>query len=491
MSFLEPSSLPLSERLRFFSSLSEASKRNSCSFTRSPPFNSIERSSSVSSYHYYMATTPRSSTSLSSASVTPTPMECTLPMFIESPTLLRKYNSASTAANEDSDPATESAHDLTDSRFAIKADIVKTSPFLRAKLIPAHVTETETTPTSTLTPTMKRIKLKTIGKLMLPSTFLNNDRNNNNFKESSANKDSSSATDSNGENENTGPPKKIGKIKSPFIENCNQKHPKQMQINARCSKFDYNSKATNSQSALTSLENSADHNSLDISGNTNGISNGNGQRKYQNTSSQMNGHHYKEDFSTDSGKENVDTSVKEQTTPVVDIRRKFTRKANTSQSFNTSTASGITRQLTPRSASLNGPYSSPQVDDKYAKYFGVTNSAKSNKTNRPPPPLPKEPPPSSPAGVARQNHFGQQSQGNKSPQPQVIAINRNVRLWHSSGRGVKRMASVIKELKKFEDIIVTEKELKLASKEFDNLLHNDSILKHSSKELEQIFSSIV
>ncbi|XP_037819219.1 serine/arginine repetitive matrix protein 2-like isoform X4 [Lucilia sericata] len=491
---IEPSSLPVSERLRFFSSLSEAGKRSSCSFTRSPPFNSIERSSSIGSYHYYMATTPRSSTSLSSASVTPTPMECPLPIFIESPTILRKDSSASREANEPVVPAAEPPHDLTDSRFAIKADIVKTSPFLQvnkqALPIPAHVAETETTPTSTLTPTMKRIKLKTIGKLMLPSTFLNNDRNNNNSKESSSNRESSSATDSNGENENSGPPKKIGKIKSPFIENCNQKQQKQMQINTKCMKFDYNNKTQNSLTALTSLENSADHHNMDISSNSNGISNGNGlnQRKYQNSSLQINGHHHNEDFSTDSGKENVDTSLQEQTTPVVEMRRKFTRKANTSQSFNTSNGSGISRQLTPRSASLNGPHSSPQVDDKYAKYFGVaTSSTKSTKSNQQQaPPLPKQPPPSSPA---QQDQFGQQLE--KTPQPQVMAINRNVRLWHSSGRGVKRMSSVINELKKFEDIVVTDRELKLASKEFDNLLHNDTLLKHSSKELDRIFSSIV
>ncbi|TMW51683.1 hypothetical protein DOY81_003229 [Sarcophaga bullata] len=479
---IEPSSLPLSERLRFFSNLSgSSSKRNSCSFTRSPPFNSIERSSSIGSYHYYMANTPRSSTSLSSASVTPTPTECHLPLFIESPMVLKKEGSSSTSAEATNEVVNPEA-DLTDSRFAIKPDIVKTSPFLQASkpisAIQGHLGETETTPTSTLTPTMKRIKLKTVGKLMLPSTFLNNDRNNNSPKEplSCVSTTSSTGDSINGmdNNENSGPPKKIGKIKSPFIENCNQKQQKLMLNSSRGMKFDYNSKTTNSLMALSSVENSADHHSMDTS------AGGVVMRKCFNNSMQINGHHhsFNEDLNTDSGKENVDTSLKEQTTPVVEIRRKFTRKANTSHSLNTS-STGITRQLTPRSASLNGPYTPSPVNDKYAKYFGV-KSAKS--------------PPSSKQQQQEQHtvqDFGMQAENSTASPFPSQAVNRNVRLWHSTGRGIKRMASVINELKKFEDIVVTERELKLASKEFENLLSNETILKHSSKELDRIFSSIV
>lgn len=459
-----------------------------------------------------MATTPHSSTSLSSASVTPTPMEYPLPIFIESPTILRKNSSSSTATNEPVTANNDPTHDFTDSRFAIKPDIVKTSPFLQAtkqaSAIPGHLAETETTPTSTLTPTMKRIKLKTIGKLMLPSTFLNNDRNNNNSKDScSGNKESSSASESNGENEHTGPPKKIGKIKSPFIENCNQKQQKSVQVNTKSMKFDYNNKGQqhNSLTALSSLENSSDHHSMEIT--SNGLSNGVGsQRKYQNTSLQTNGHYNNnEDFSTDSGKENIDTSVKEQTTPVIEIRRKFSRKANTSQSFSNSTASGTTtRQLTPRSASLNGSHSSssPQVDDKYAKYFGLATTNKSNKSSQPPA-LPKQPPPtltSSTSSISTNNtsnnvpdHFGLQTESSPQ-QPQVMAINPNVRLSHSnsSSRGLKRQSSVrsINEVKKVKDIIVTEEELQKASKEFDQLF-KDIVNEKASKEFDKLFSRIV
>ena len=415
-----------------------------------------------------MANTPRSSTSLSSASVTPTPTECPLPLFTESPMVLKKAESGE--ANEFGNPEA----DLTDSRFAIKPDIVKASPFLQASK-----PETETTPTSALTPTMKRIKLKTVGKLMLPSTFLNNDRNNNSPKEPLSSVSTTSSTvesiNSTDNIENSGPPKKIGKIKSPFIENCNQKQQKLMLNSSRGTKFDYNSKTTNSLMALSSVENSADHHSMDTNGiNAGGVT----MRKYFNNSMQINGRHHSfhEDVNTDSGKENVDTSLKEQTMPVVEIRRKFTRKANTSQSLNTS-GTGISRQLTPRSASLNGPYTPSPVHDKYAKYFGV-KSAKS---------------PSSKQQQQEQHSvqdFGMQRENSSSPFPSQ-AINRNVRLWQSTGRGVKRMASVISELKKFEDIVVTERELKLASKEFENLLSNETILKHSSKELDRIFSSIV
>uniref|UniRef100_A0A1I8NH21 Uncharacterized protein n=1 Tax=Musca domestica TaxID=7370 RepID=A0A1I8NH21_MUSDO len=544
----QPSSLPVSERLRFFSSLSESHNRNSGSYTRSPPLGCIERSSSLSSYGgYFMPTTPRSSTSQSSASVTPTPMECggsssqqqqqhqQWPVTLaESPTILKRDLAATTSQTDGQCQSYQlqknaTIHDFSDSREVIKADIVKTSPFLQAtnrvSATPAHLANADTTPTSTLTPTMKRIKLKTIGKLMLPTTFLNNDRNNNHTKENNGSSSAGSSTttslseqnsvDSN-DSSSQQPPKKIGKIKSPFIENCNQMQQNKVQLGSKCMKFDYRNHEGGNSTALSSVENSNDHHhhsnnvvSKYFNNSANGLSNGH--------------HHQQEDSNTDSGKENIDTSSSTggcmltdssssattcKTTPIGEIRRKFTRKANSStntQSLNTSGPAGTRTQLTPKSASFTGPHSSsPQIDSKYAKYFGMSSSSSKTPTSAngtAPPALPKQPPPQS-------NQLNNKSADANGPSIEIRfssppaatneAINHHVNLWQSrsagSSRRLKRsLTSNLAELKQFEEIVVTERELKQAAKEFDNLLCGESVLQQPTMvvELEKIFSSIV
>ncbi|XP_061394991.1 mucin-2 [Musca vetustissima] len=541
---IEPSSLPVSERLRFFSSLSESHNRNSGSYTRSPPLGCIERSASLSSYGaYFMPTTPRSSTSQSSASVTPTPMECVgvggggsqqqwPAILTESPTILKKDLAATdghggvVAVQNYHLQKNATIHDFSDSREVIKADIVKTSPFLQAakpiSATPAHLANADTTPTSTLTPTMKRIKLKTIGKLMLPTTFLNNDRNNNNnqTKESNGGGSSNSSTTASLSEQNSvdssdsssqQPPKKIGKIKSPFIENCNQMQQNKVQLNSKCMKFDYRNHQNGT--ALSSVENSNDHHSNNVV-----------SKYFNNSAPGLSNGHSQEDSNTDSGKENIDTSSSDCTkadgssgstinsttckaTPIVEIRRKFTRKANSSNTQSLSTSAPNTRtQLTPKSASFTGPHSSsPQIDSKYAKYFGMSNS--SSKTPTTAPTLPIQPPPSAASSNSQQlNNKSDQSNGSgieirfSSPPANNTneAINHHVNLWQSRSAGgpasrrLKRsLTANIAELKQFEEIVVTDRELKQAAKEFDNLLCGESVLQQPTMvvELEKIFST--
>lgn len=513
-----------------------------------------------------MPTTPRSSTSQSSASVTPTPMECGgaqqwPAVLTESPTILKKDQGPKAPVVEVVNQTlvvnkNATIHDFTDSRDVIKADFVKTSPFLQtvkpASATPAHLANTDTTPTSTLTPTMKRIKLKTIGKLMLPTTFLNNDRNNNH---TSTNGGGCSGVVSAKETSNTAvaaatlseqisvesndsssqqPPKKIGKIKSPFIENCNQMQQNKVQLNTKCMKFDYRHQIPNSTTttttttALSSVENSNDHHHHNSN---------NAIGKYFNNSAPIlsNGHaahhgpgHQQEDASTDSGKENIDTSssncsenintsMTKTTTPVGEIRRKFTRKNNNNtQSLNTSSGPTTRTQLTPRSASFNGSCShtsSPQIDSKYAKYFGMATSSGSSlnsssgtkmsqENGTTEPPLPKQPPPQMKVSE-KSNTTSVEQRLKSSPTASVNAteaFNHHVNNHHwqnhrTSPRGLKRsMTGHVTELKKFEDIVVTERELKLAAKEFDNLLCSESVLQQPPTmviELEKIFSSIV
>lgn len=414
-------------------------------------------------------------------------MECNQPppIFTESPMILKRdqCNNKTTPFNPHLMENHASIQDFTDSREVIKADIVKTSPFLQvANPINAHIHVTETTPTSTLTPTMKRIKLKTIGKLMLPQTFLNNDRNNNTHS-----KENSGCEQSGSENDASQPPKKIGKIKSPFIENCNQMHQNKTQLSAKCIKLEHR----NQPSALASLENSAEHYTNSSNGN-----------KFFNTSSSTltNGHHHHhpnaDDSNTDSGKENVDNSTTSatetitQTTPVVEMRRKFTRKTTSTQSLNTS---GPRQQLTPRSASLNGPNSSsPQIDSKYAKFFGIASAnagqEKANSAQKAklmPPPLPKQPPPKLTAETKARQEFLPEIRLSPCGTTPTTKLNR------FSANTTSRMSCIIKLLKAYEDIVVTERELKQAPKEFENLLHKEAIRAQQTIELEKIFSSIV
>ncbi|XP_059216275.1 uncharacterized protein LOC106082465 isoform X8 [Stomoxys calcitrans] len=534
---IEPSSLPVSERLRFFSSLTESNNRNSGSFTRSPPMSGIERSSSLSSYaNYFSANTPRSSTNQSSASVTPTPMECgqQWPSVLnDSPTILKQdqiinhLKVITNGASESFSKKNSSISDFTDSREVIKADIVKTSPFLQASgqpvsATPAHLSNADTTPTSTLTPTMRRIKLKIIGKLMLPTTFLNNDRNNN--QTSGQTKENTTPTasltfseqisvESNDSMSSQQPPKKIGKIKSPFIENCNQMQQNKMQLNVKSMKFDYRQNSHPPQqasTALASLENSAEHHASH-----------NGLSKYFNNSAPnlSNGHghvllhssHHTEDSNTDSGKENIDTSssagtmdssttmASTKTTPVVEIKRKLTRK-NTPNAQSLHSGGIVSRtQVTPRSASFNGSSksSTPQVDSKYAKYFGLktpTNtSSHSNglangfKTPQIPPPLPKQPPPQLPKSSETLNI-------SQSMSPSAEAINQHVQLWVSNGasRGVKRMAcsSPQEMITKFEDIVVADDELRQADEEFDRLFGELDVQPATMVEFEKIYREL-
>ncbi|XP_036345431.1 myb-like protein A [Rhagoletis pomonella] len=454
----QPTSLPVSERLRFFTNLAEAANRSaSNSYTRSPPqhYFSTDRCGSANSYtnQNSFTFTPRSSlngsgsTSNSSASVTPTPMECYSPPLLEPQLIsINEIDSALQMEEHNDDELVESAYRSSHQTSAFikltKSSSQTLLPSVLAHRLDMSAPAPATAPTAAitspdaLTPVARRIKMKTIGKLLLPQTFLNNERNsnqhNNNNNSSNNNYNNNNMSGShmmaNGSNNDTcdsecssidlgskPPPqlKKIGKIKSPFIENCLQMQQKHHQLNSKCMKYDH--KSTPHNNALAALENNVanggggggerDVNSLPLS---KSLQNGNAAQLAARVNSN-------EDNNADSGKENnyCDTQhtapllilspsasgVTEQTrSPVVEMRKKFSRimsnaslsalmlqrhtthavsGANDSGSAaiklngsaNNSCSSGSSASTTPRNSI---------IDEKFAKYFGLTSNAGSH-----------------------------------------------------------------------------------------------------------------
>lgn len=444
----EPTSLPVSERLRFFTNLTEAASRSaSSSYTRSPSqrfLTATDRCGSANSFSHNnsFTFTPRSSynggsTTTSSASVTPTPMECCSPPLTDQQQLI-SINEIDSPLHMDSErhtpsppPTIPTSNAPQESESSTFINLTKSSsqtllPSLLAQRLarsaPASTATSLTTSPSSLTPVTRRIKMKTIGKLLLPHTFLNNERNSlqnisNNTSDNGVcvsyaqNDTCENESGSYIEAESKAPPaplKKIGKIKSPFIENCLQMQQKHHQ-NSKCMKYDHKSTPHN---ALAALENNVSNGMVGGGG-------GGGERDVNSLPPRkplQNGNaglpppsriETNEDGKEDSGKENnyCDTNVapllalsptassiavSEQLpqSPVVEMRKKFTRIMSNStlstvqqrhtahllsacNSNNNGNAPGNDKSV---SSAPTTPRNSI-IDDKFAKYFGLAPSS--------------------------------------------------------------------------------------------------------------------
>ncbi|XP_054733796.1 pneumococcal serine-rich repeat protein-like isoform X3 [Anastrepha obliqua] len=434
---IEPTSLPVSERLRFFANLTEAANRSlSSSYTRSPSQRHLtaDRCGSANSYNHIhsITNTPRSSyngggsTTTSSASVTPTPMDCYSPPLSE-PQLI-SINEIDSALQMEHN-FDETAPSPLPSEPVPNATTHETSAFIKLSKSSSHTSLSSVVAQrlalsvpvpvvgpSALTPVARRIKMKTIGKLHLPQTFLNNDHNssqsssnnNNNISNNSIGNVYSDTCDSECSSIEAvskppaAPLKKIGKIKSPFIENCLQMEQKHHQLNSKYMKYDHKSTPHN---ALAALENNVansgggerDMNSLPQ---RKPLQNGNASLPPQRVDSN-------EDSNTDSGKENNYGGIKavplltisptaslialtEQShSPVVEMRKKFTRIMNGSSLSTVSqrlsahanhTDNGSVNGKGNGNGNSSGVSSAPttprnsMIDEKYAKYFGLTSN---------------------------------------------------------------------------------------------------------------------
>ncbi|XP_044314141.1 uncharacterized protein LOC108052880 isoform X16 [Drosophila rhopaloa] len=302
---MQPSSLSLAERLAFFSNLCESGgggggryRSRTSSYSRSPP---IDR------------TTPRSSTTASSASVTPTPMDY-------SPIPHEKEPSSLTLESI-IEPEQEELKEQVDQEEC-QVQLRKKIPVLRESPLQNgfHVLSRSATDppsrgdddTTTL-----RVSVRTIGKLIMPDTF-RGDRNNNSSSNKSASWSTSMVKLQNVEPVNLSVHlRTIGKVKSPFIEKQQEKL------------------------------------------NTEKLSNG--------TS----------DSGSDSGKENCASNQQEnqeesERAPprVSEMRRKITRLVQQQQPQ----PQPVNRRHTTEITSVTIATRSPNVDDRFAKYFGVKES---------------------------------------------------------------------------------------------------------------------
>ncbi|XP_017022806.1 streptococcal hemagglutinin isoform X3 [Drosophila kikkawai] len=325
----EPSSLSLAERLAFFSSLcgnnsgtNSASGRyrsRTSSYSRSPP---IDR------------TTPRSSTTASSSvSVTPTPMDYSPIPHEKEPSSLTLESIIEPAEQEhvDAKPKEQQEEQL-EVQLRTKEPVLRESPLHNG----FHaLSRSATDPTNATTP-LRTIRLRTVGKLILPESF-RNDRNNNtnsagnhNNNNSSSNNSSPSWSTVQAKLQTLNPidvavtARTIGKVKSPFIEKQQEK-----------------------------------------------MSNG------TNTS----------DSGSDSGKENCASNHQQQEQQdqdrdtaqrVSEVRRKINRLVQQQQHQAPPAVNRRhTTEITSVTVSLARP---PNVDDRYAKYFGVKNKDKENES---------------------------------------------------------------------------------------------------------------
>uniref|UniRef100_A0A0A1WHR2 Uncharacterized protein n=1 Tax=Zeugodacus cucurbitae TaxID=28588 RepID=A0A0A1WHR2_ZEUCU len=440
----QPTSLPVSERLRFFTNLTEAASRSaSSSYTRSPSqrfLTANDRCGSANSFSHNnsFTFTPRSSynggsTSTSSASVTPTPMECCSPPLCDQQQLI-SINEIDSPLQLDSErhtpsppPAMPIPHAAQESSAYIaltKSSSQTLLPSLLAhRLAMSAPTPTSAVPTSpsSLTPVTRRIKMKTIGKLLMPHTFLNNERNSLQSFSSNASENgvcvsyaqSDTCESENGsyietDNSKAPPPaplKKIGKIKSPFIENCLQMQQKHHQLNSKCMKYDHKSTPHNA------LENNVSNGTVGSGGGGGGERDANSlppRKPLQNGNAGLPPPpriETNEDSKADTGKENnyCDTNgapllalsptassiaLSEQLShsPVVEMRKKFTRIMS-SATMSTVAQRHAVHSLTNGTGNSNGNgnaqangssvHSAPTtprnsiIDDKFAKYFGL------------------------------------------------------------------------------------------------------------------------
>ncbi|XP_034108245.1 serine/arginine repetitive matrix protein 2 isoform X5 [Drosophila albomicans] len=336
----EPSSLSLAERLAFFSSLCEgnggsttptssmphhvahprfASRANSYASRSSPPYNSIDRSSnSPSSNHsnHSMAN------SISSASVTPTPMECT-------PT---------TQEEEQQQSLTEHQNGF------VQLTRSATAPPTAATAVTTSTIVTPLTESTSLT-APRRIKLRTVGKLVMPDTFLS-DRKHNNHRNSCLGRLQTMEDIHISMGVRT-----IGKIKSPFIEQQQQKElRKQQSMQAMEQQSNGNGH---------SLSDSGDDAHSSDSGKENCAANQQQQQQQQETQQQP-------------------QSQQQQSQQVQELKRKLTHFSQiTVQQKKPQATTAVNRRHTTE---LSGNIRAPNVDERYAKYFGLKESYSSTTT---------------------------------------------------------------------------------------------------------------
>ncbi|KRK01534.1 pneumococcal serine-rich repeat protein isoform X12 [Drosophila yakuba] len=308
----EPSSLSLAERLAFFSNLCESGggggsasasgryRSRTSSYSRSPP---VDR------------TTPRSSTTASSASVTPTPMDYSPIPHDKEPSSLTLESII--------EPEQEEVKEQVEQVDQEEVKLRKKEPPLRES--PLHngfhvLTRSATEPPSSTLPLP--ISIRTVGKLVLPDTF-RGDRNNNNNSSSKSTSWSSSCMVKLQSLEPVSlsvHSRTIGKVKSPFIEKQLEKpHAEKL---------------------------------------TNGTS----------------------DSGSDSGKENCASNEQEhlqrqqsqdedRAAPprVSEMRRKISRLVQQQQPQ----PQPVNRRHTTEITTVTIGMRSPNVDDRFAKYFGV------------------------------------------------------------------------------------------------------------------------
>ncbi|KMY97093.1 uncharacterized protein Dsimw501_GD13687, isoform F [Drosophila simulans] len=313
----EPSSLSLAERLAFFSNLCESGggggsasaggryRSRTSSYSRSPPGD---------------RTTPRSSTSASSVSVTPTPMD---------------YS----PIPHDKEPSSLTLESIIEpEQEEVKEQVVQDEVKLRKKEpvqreSPQHngfhvLTRSATDPPPSTSPL--RISIRTVGKLVLPDTF-RGDRNNNSSSRSGSTSWSNSCMVKLQSLEPVSlsvHSRTIGKVKSPFIEKQQDKPHIEKLANG-----------TSDSGSDSGKENCAS----------------NEQEHLQHQQSQ--------------DEDRAPPRVSE-------MRRKISRLVQQQQPQ----PQPVNRRHTTEITSVTVGMRSPNVDDRFAKYFGVKETCNSTTT---------------------------------------------------------------------------------------------------------------
>ncbi|XP_017157083.1 pneumococcal serine-rich repeat protein isoform X17 [Drosophila miranda] len=328
----EPSSLSLAERLAFFSSLCDGSagsasgggryRSRTSSYSRSPP---TDR-------------TPRNS----SSSLTPTRMEYSPTPYDQDQQQQQLQQQPSSLTLEiimepepEPDPETSSSSSSSQQHNGFHV-------LTRSATEPC----TNNASTAAITPTsLRSVRMRTVGKLVLPDTFRGGDRNNNNKSgTASVNRNSYAAAEHLKIVEAVQIPvtvRAIGKIKSPFIE---QQHHFTPTVTATVKPVKYDYKQTNGAGG---------------------------------------------DSGSDSGKENCASNQQQQQQQppqvedvalqkMVEMRKKISLLVQGQSQEKQSPAQPVNRRHTTEiTSSSMGAMRAPSVDDRYAKYFGVEETFKS------------------------------------------------------------------------------------------------------------------
>ncbi|XP_030238179.1 putative uncharacterized protein DDB_G0277255 isoform X16 [Drosophila navojoa] len=349
----EPSSLSLAERLAFFSSLCESaacgsggataasgsarlfSRPNSSCNSRSPPIDRLTRSSTAGS----------------SGNVTPTPMEC-------SPIINDLKQEQPMEPKQQQQQQQQQQHQQTEQELPPTHNGFY--QLTRSATAPTPSTATVVTTTTTTTPLQngappatRRMRVRTVGKLVLPATFLsdrNKSDNSNSSNGSSSHRSSCIGRLQTLEDIHISMGvRTIGKIKSPFIEQQQQQRQQQQQDQSH---------QQQQQSKSAKMD----------------------QQRYSNGAS---------DSGSDSGKENQAANQQKQQQQQQDAQQRQQQLDMHRKHF-----SHITVQQMPPQQSINRRHTTelsgspigtvcmgnnrPKVNERYAKYFGLDESSTSS-----------------------------------------------------------------------------------------------------------------